>query len=139
MTDVRLLEAEQPTPIPAPPTGFLAGAGAVVGLTALVSSSCCIVPLALAALGATGAVFSGLEFLAAIRPYLLGTAAVALLAGWWLYFSRRRSLAFNSYGTCAAAGTSWRTIGFLALGSTLVGLATVWAPYIEPFFLRLVR
>jgi mercuric ion transport protein len=139
MTDVRLLEAEQPTPIPAPPTGFLAGAGAVVGLTALVSSSCCIVPLALAGLGATGAVFSGLEFLAAIRPFLLGTAAVALLAGWWLYFSRQRSLACHSYGTCAAAGTSWRTIGILALGSTLVGLAAVWAPYIEPFLLRLVR
>ena len=109
----------------------------MVDLTALISSSCCIVPLALAGLGATGAVFSGLEFLAAIRPYLLGTAAVALLASWSLYFLRRRSPACDSDGTCVAS--SWRTIGILALGSTLVGLATVWAPYIEPIFLRLVR
>lgn len=139
MTDVPLSEAEQPRTIPTPPTGLFAGAGAVVGLTALVSSSCCIIPLALAGLGATGAVFSGLEFLAAIRPYLLGTAAVALLAGWWLYLSRRQSVACNSDGTCATAGTSWRTIGFLALGSAFVCLAAVWEPYIEPMLLRLMR
>jgi mercuric ion transport protein len=139
MTDARLAETDQPTTIPTPPTGLFAGAGAVVGLTALISSSCCIVPLALAGLGATGAAFSGLLFLAGIRPYLLGAAAVALLAGWWLYFSRRRSVACNSDGTCAAPGTSWRTMGFLALGSAFVGLAIIWEPYIEPVLLRLMR
>jgi mercuric ion transport protein len=139
MTDARLADADQPSTIPAPPTGLFAGAGALVGLTALVSSSCCIVPLALAGLGATGAVFSGLEFLAGIRPYLLGAAALALIGGWWLYFSRRRAVACNSDGTCAAPGTSWRTMGFLALGSAFVGLSTIWEPYIEPVLLRMMR
>lgn len=139
MTDAPLAETGQPETVPAPPTGLFAGAGAVVGLTALVSSSCCVVPIALAGLGATGAVFSGLEFLIAVRPYLLGAAAVALLAGWSIYFSRRRSVACNSDGTCVAPGTSLRTVGFLALGSAFVGLATVWEPYIEPVLLRMMR
>jgi mercuric ion transport protein len=139
LTDARFAETQQPANIPATPTGLFAGAGALVGLTALVSSSCCIVPLALAGLGATGAVFSGLEFLADIRPYLLGGAALALIAGWWLYFSRRRSVACNGDGACAAPRTSWRTKGFLALGSAFVGLSTIWEPYIEPVLLRWMR
>jgi len=139
MTDVPLAEADQPATMPKPPAGLFAGAGAVVGLTALVSSSCCVVPLALAGLGATGAAFSGLLFLAAIRSYLLGAAALALLAGWALCLSRRRPVACNSDGTCAAPATSWRTIGFLTLGSIFVGLATVWEPYIEPMILRSMR
>ena len=139
MTDAQLVEATQPTTIPTPPPSLFAGAGALVGLMALVSSSCCLVPLALAGLGASGAAFGGLLFLAGIRPYLLGAAAVALLAGWWLYLWRRRSVTCNSDGACAAPGTSWRTIGFLALGSTFVGLATIWEPNIEPVLLRLMR
>ncbi|MGU9982486.1 mercury transporter MerT [Phreatobacter sp. HK31-P] len=139
MNHARLAEADPPAAIPAPPTGLLAGAGTLVGMTALVSSSCCVVPLALAGLGATGAVFSGLLLLAAIRPYLLGVAALTLLAGWWLYFSRQRLAACNSDGKCAAPVTSWRMISFLMLGSTFVGLATIWEPYIEPILLRLVR
>lgn len=139
MIDARLAETEQHATIPTPPAGLFAGTGALVGLTALVSSSCCVVPLALAGLGATGAAFSGLLFLATIRSYLLGAGALALLAGWGLYFSRRRSVACNSDGTCAAPGTSWITIGVLALGSIFIGLATIWEPYIESMILRLMR
>jgi mercuric ion transport protein len=139
MTDARLAEKDQSTTIPAPPAGLFAGAGALVGLTALVSSSCCLVPLALAGLGASGAVFSGLEVLAGVRPYLLGAAAVALVAGWWLFFSRRRMLVCNSDGTCATPGSRRRTAGLLALGSVLIGLAIIWEPYIEPAVLRSMR
>lgn len=139
MTNARLAEADLPSTISTPSTGLLAGAGALVGLTALVSSSCCVVPLALAGLGASGAAFSGLLLLAAIRPYLLGVAVLSLLAGWWLYFSRRRLAACNSDGTCAAPVASWHMISFLTLGSTFVGLATIWEPYIEPMLLRLMR
>jgi mercuric ion transport protein len=139
MTDARLEPTDQSTTIPTPRAGLLAGTGAVVGLAALISSSCCVVPLALAGLGATGAAFSGLAFLADIRPYLLGAAALALLAGWWLYVSRRRAAVCSSDGTCAAPGRSWRTIGFLALGTGFAGLATVWEPFIEPVLLRAMR
>jgi hypothetical protein len=90
-------------------------------------------------LGATSAALNGLLFLATIRPYLLGAAALVLLAGWGLYFSRRRSVACNSDGTCAAPGISWRTIGSLTLGSIFVGLATVWEPYVVPMILRSMR
>lgn len=139
MTNTRLTGYGEPAAIPAPQTGLLARAGAMVGLTALVSSSCCVVPLLLAGLGATGAVFSGLQFLAAIRPYLLAAAAAALLAGWVSHFYLRRTVACNSDGTCAVPSTSWRTMGYLALGSAFVGLATVWEPYFEPVLLRWMR
>ncbi len=59
-------------------TSWLAGLGATVGLGGLLASSCCVVPMALAGLGAGGAAFSGLDFLATWRIYLIAGAALAL-------------------------------------------------------------
>jgi mercuric ion transport protein len=139
MTDASLAGADRPAAVPEPRAGLFARIGALVGLTALVSSSCCLVPLALAGLGATGAVFSGFEVLAGARPYLLGAAAVALVAGWWQFLARHRSIACNSDGTCAAPGARWRTVGLLVLGSLLVGLAIIWESSIEPVILGSLR
>jgi mercuric ion transport protein len=136
------IEPREPSPlvaIPKPSTGLFAGAGVLVGLTALISSSCCVIPIALAGFGVTGAAFSGLEFLVGIRPYLLGGAALALLAGWWMFFRRRGAVACNVDGTCAKPASSQTTIIFLTLGSVFVGMALVWEPYFEPLLLRMMR
>ena len=78
MISTDLGQSTHAEPLPAPSTGLLAGTGAIVGIGALVASSCCVLPIALAGLGATGALFSGLAFLAGIRPllgfFLLATA-----------------------------------------------------------------
>src|SRR5208282_1011099 len=87
-------------PLSAPSAGWFAGVGAAIGLGALAASSCCVLPLALASLGVTGAVFGGLEILASLRPFLLGGAALALAAGWVLFF-RHRAVACDSGGSCA--------------------------------------
>lgn len=139
MSDTKILKADSPVTIPAPATGWLAGTGAIVGLTALIASSCCALPLALAGLGVTGAAFSGLAFLAGIRPLLLGGAAAVLLIGWAVYFWRQRSAACDVDGVCTMPANSKRTAVLLMLGSAFVGLAIVWEPYVEPILLKLTR
>jgi mercuric ion transport protein len=123
----------------APATGWFAGVGAAIGLGAIAASSCCVLPLALASLGATGAIFGGsLEILAGLRPFLFGGAALALAAG-WLLFIRRHAVACNTGDSCAAAKSSKRTAALLAVGTAIIGLAAVWQPHVEPILLKLVR
>lgn len=119
-------------------TGWLAGSGATFGLGALISSSCCAVPLALAGLGAGGAVFSGLEFFADWRPYLLGAAALVLLTSWVTFF-RRRTVACSVDGGCATSAPTRRTVLLLSIGTAFVMLSLVWDSLIEPLVLKLVR
>lgn len=119
-------------------TGWLAGFGATFGLGALISSSCCAVPLALAGLGAGGAVFSGLEFLADWRPYFLGAAALVLLTSWVMFF-RRRTVACSVDGSCATSAPTKRTALLLSIGTAFVVLSLVWDSLIEPLVFKLVR
>lgn len=127
--------AEKPT---VPSTGWIAALGAAAGLGALVSSSCCVLPLALAGLGAGTAVFSGLEMLANWRPFLLGGAGLVLLTAWAMFF-RGRSAVCRTGSTCAAAITSRRAVMLLGLGSAFLALALVWEPVVEPILLKFMR
>lgn len=105
MTSAELEQSRTTKPLPAPSTSLLAGTGAVVGIGALVASSCYVLPIALAGLGVTGAVFSGLAFLADIRPFLIAGAAAMLAVGWAFFFWRRRGRAVTAI---AAPGRSDR-------------------------------
>lgn len=127
--------AEKPA---VPSTGWLAALGTAAGLGALVSSSCCVLPLALAGLGASTAVFSGLEVLANWRPFLLGGALLVLLTAWALFF-RQRSAVCRTGSTCATAFPSRNTAMLLGLGSAFLALAFVWELFVEPILLKLVR
>jgi mercuric ion transport protein len=82
--DVPIPRRAENSPIQA--SSWLAGLGGVAGFGALAASSCCVLPLALAGLGAGSAVFGGLEVLANWRPLLLGGAVVVVLVGWTLFF-----------------------------------------------------
>lgn len=123
---------------PVPSGSWFAGLGTVAGLGALAASSCCALPVALAGLGATGAVFGGLAMLSYLRPLLLGGAALALFVGWGL-FLRRRATACDMSGPCSRKGPSWGTVALLGLGTVLVGLSLVWEPYLEPVVLKAMR
>jgi mercuric ion transport protein len=114
--------------------GWLAGLGATVGLGGLLASSCCVVPIALAGLGAGGAAFSGLEFLATWRIYFIAGAALVTAVGWVMFF-RQRSIA------CACDGTmpTRSTATLLSIGTAFVALSYLWDPLIEPMLLRFVR
>lgn len=125
--------------IPTPSTGALGGLGTLIGLSALLASSCCVMPLALAGLGAGSALLSGLGFLAQIRPWLLGGAITMLALGWLLLFSRSRSTTCHSGPDCVASASSRLPMSLLASGSLVVGLAMVWNAHLEPILLRLMR
>lgn len=127
--------AEKPA---VPSTGWIAALGTAAGFGALVSSSCCVLPLALASLGASTAVFSGLEVLANWRPFLLGGAGLVLLAAWAMFF-RGRSAVCRTGSICAAAAPSRHTAVLLGLGSAFLALAFVWEPFVEPILLKFVR
>jgi mercuric ion transport protein len=136
---------ETAVPIPRPAenspvqvSGWLAGLGAVAGFGTLAASSCCVLPLALAGLGAGSVVFGGLEILAKWRPLLLGVVAVVMLAAWILLFWRR-SVAGKVDGSCTAYAASKSVRLLLSLGTVFVVLSVAWDPYIEPFLLRFVR
>ncbi len=138
MTSTEIGQSSTAEPLPSPSMGLLAGTGALVGIGALIGSSCCVLPIALAGLGATGAVFSGLAFLADIRPLLIAGAAITLALGWALFFWRRRRPSCDG-DTCARPATSGGTKWLLGFGSLVVGLALVWGPYVEPALLKLTR
>lgn len=121
-----------------PSTGGIAALGAVAGLGALISSSCCVLPLALASLGASAAVFSWLEVLANWRPFLVGGAGIALLAAWAMFFWQRSAVC-KTGNTCATAIRSRNIAVLLGLGSAFLALAFVWGPLVEPILLKFVR
>jgi mercuric ion transport protein len=138
MTETDVPTAPDESRIAAAPTGWLAGLAATVGLGALAASSCCVLPLALAGLGASGAVFSAFESLVGMRPYLLGGAALALVAA-WAVFLRRRRLACDANGACVAPATSTRNVALLGLGTFVVALSFAWGAFIEPVLLSAVQ
>jgi mercuric ion transport protein len=116
-------------------TSWLAGIGATVGLGGVLASSCCVIPMALAGLGAGGAAFSGLEFLVTWRIYFIAGAALALALGWAMFF-RQRSIAC---GPCADTMPTRRVATLLSIGTACVALSYVWDPLVEPMLLRFVR
>ena len=138
MISTDLGQSRTTNPLLAPSTDVVAGTGAIVGVGALIASTCCVLPMALAGFGVTGAVFSGLAYLADIRPLLIAGAAVTLTLGWSFFFWRRRRP--NCHGdACARPERLGRTIGMLGFDSLVVGLALVWGPYVEPVLLKLAR
>ena len=75
----------------------LAAAGSVLG--ALAAMSCCIMPLALFALGVSGAWIGNLTALAPYQPILIGITLAFLAAGYYLVY-RRPAAACADGGTC---------------------------------------
>lgn len=59
----------------------LVGGGALAGLAALVSASCCILPLVLVNIGAGSALASNLSVLTPFRPWLIVLTVVLVVAG----------------------------------------------------------
>lgn len=116
---------------------WLAGVGIAGGLLAVVSSSCCIIPLGLAALGASAGILSGLAFLAEWRaPFLF--VSLAAVAGNWVAWRRGKLTACASESSCAPANRSRGILALLICASFVVTTAGSWG-YIEPVLLKMAR
>lgn len=101
----------QPAPHPVEPVAEKGGMAALTlaGVAALLASTCCVLPLALAIVGVTGAWIRALRWLEPYSDALLVLALGALgAAGWQLWGRRQRS---GSGAVCAADDAACRAAG----------------------------
>lgn len=108
--------------------GRLLAAGGLAG--AILSASCCIVPLLLVSMGVSGAWIGSLTVLEPYRPLFALGALGLLAAGFWhINLRQRQACAQGSY--CARPQSRWFANLALA-GGTLLSLAALtidwWAP-----------
>ncbi len=122
--------------LPASPKWF-AALGLVAGFGAVVASSCCVIPLGLAALGAGAGVLGGLEMIAEWRIPLLSFSALAIIGGWGAWWLKR-PIACASGASCASPQRSRATLALLLCASITVLAAASWS-YIDPALLKLLR
>jgi mercuric ion transport protein len=128
--------ATSPHVAPASPR-WLAALGLVAGLGAVVASSCCVIPLGLAGLGAGAGVLGGLETVATWRVPLLSISALGIIGGWGAWWLKRPA-ACASNGSCASPQRSRTTLALLLCASAMVLAAIGWS-YIDPMLLKLLR
>ena len=107
--------------------GNVAAVGGVVG--AILASSCCIAPLVLVTLGATGAWIGNLTALKAYQPLFVTATVVFLGVGFWQVYLKRT--ASCDTGNCDKPLSSTLVEAALWTATVLVLLALTvdfWAP-----------
>lgn len=105
--------------------GTAAAFGAV-----LAAASCCVLPLALAALGIGAGLSSTFAALMPLRWPLTIVSALGLAGGWWTYAKRRRACASDR--TCATPLPSRSTPVILSVGTILTLTAILWDHFEAP-------
>lgn len=98
-------------------------------LAAVGASSCCVLPLALALAGVSGAWIGGLTALAPYQPIFLGLGAVAVGSGFWRAYRRKQPTCEGPQ--CATAiSRRWTKAGLWVAALLLLTAATTewWAP-----------
>ena len=106
----------------------IAVAGSVIG--AVLASSCCIVPLVLVTLGASGAWIGNLTVLEPYKPIFAAVTFVFLGFGYWQIY-RKPKIACEEGSYCASPASSRIAKTALWVAMTLVLLALTiefWAP-----------
>ncbi len=99
--------------------------GSVVG--ALAASSCCMLPLILFTLGASGPWIGRLVRLAPYQPYFIGVTIASLGCGYWLvYRSSRKCIV-----ACVTRTTNRLTMGALVVATALV-MAAIGLNFFAP-------
>ena len=116
---------------------WLAGVGAVAGIGAVIASSCCVIPLGLAAIGAGAGVFGGLEAFIAWRVPMLSVSALAIVGGWSAWWIKR-PVACGVGTDCASPERSRSTLALLLAASIIVLAAASWSQ-IDPMLMKLLR
>ncbi len=105
-------------------------AGSVLG--AILASSCCIVPLVLVTLGASGAWIGNLTVLEPYKPIFAGITFIFLGFGFWhVYLKPKKDCADGSY---CATDNSARITKVALWGATVLVLLALTINYWAPLF-----
>jgi len=112
-----------------PGAAGLAAAASLLG--ALAASSCCIVPLALFGLGATGAWIGNLARLAPFQPYAIVATVACLGYGYWLVL-RPAKVACRDGAACGRSIPSRLVIAGLIVATVMV-IAAFGFDLLAPF------
>jgi mercuric ion transport protein len=110
---------------------WLVAAGGVLG--AVAASSCCILPLALSALGISGTWIGNLTALAPYQPIFIGITLASLGAGYYLVY-RRPVVACAADEACATP-LQRRVVKFGLWTATLLVAAAMAFPFVAPTLL----
>ena len=116
---------------------LLGGFAAFAGLGAILASSCCVLPLLLAAVGASAGVFGAFQTLAEWRVPLLWVAGVSILGGWFTWW-KKRNVDCSSMASCSTSTTTNTSVTLLSLSSFIIILGLSWE-YIEPLLLKFIK
>ncbi len=111
--------------------GGVLAAGSVV--TALVATSCCVLPFALFTAGITGAWMGRLRALEPYQPYFLGLALACIAGGFYAVYRKPKVEACED-GYCARPASRRIAKAGLWLSSMIVLLVIAW-PRMLPLFL----
>jgi mercuric ion transport protein len=106
---------------------------AVGGLAAgLLASACCILPLALALAGVSGAWIGNLTALSPYQPYFIGFAAASIGLGFWRL---RRSQAACLPGSLCASPAYRRSIQLILWSAGLLVASAAAVDVLAPLFI----
>jgi mercuric ion transport protein len=109
----------------------LMAAGGLFG--AVAASSCCILPLALFALGISGAWIGNFTRLAAYQPYFLAATLACLGCGYWLVY--RSSTRACADGEACARPLPNRIVKTSLILATILAVAALGLDFTAPLFL----
>src|SRR5687767_804842 len=98
-------------------------------LAAIGASSCCVLPLALALAGVSGAWIGGLTALAPYQPIFVGLGALSVGSGLWRTYARKQP-ACEGQQCGTPTSRRWTRAGLWLAGGLLLIAATTdwWAP-----------
>jgi hypothetical protein len=112
----------------------LGPAALLSGMAALLTASCCALPIALSLAGLSGAWLGQLSSLAPYREWLQAGALLVLGAAWVIHFAARRharqaaSCGRDGTGAC---GTSRRRGTFLLVGASILTVSAMLLDWYE--------
>lgn len=116
---------------PLPASGFVVFGGLT---SALAASSCCIAPLVLFSLGASGAWMGNLTALAPYQPIFIVVALGFLATGFFLVY-RKPQMAAYAEGAICARPVSGPVVKIVLWSSTVLVVAALAFPYVVPWLL----
>jgi mercuric ion transport protein len=113
------------------PDGAKDGALATGSLLAAIgASSCCVLPLAFALAGVSGAWISHLTSLSPYQPIFLGIGALSVGSGLWRSYGRSQPACDGVQ--CGSGSRRWSRVGLWSAAGLLLIAATTnwWAPFL---------